>query len=610
MNILGISALYHDSAAALVRDGAIIAAAQEERFTRRKHDERLPLHAILHVLESGGVGRDQLDAVVYFDKPLTKLTRLLSTYAAGAPSGISTFLHAIPSWLREKGWVGRSIEQFLKREGWSVPRRFGFAEHHLSHAASAYYPSPFRDAAILTVDGVGEWCCTSIADGDGGHLRPVQEQRFPHSVGLLYSAFTYFTGFKVNSGEYKLMGLAPYGRPVYADRIREHVVHIHEDGSIRLNLDLFDFPTGWTMTNDRFARAFDGPARKPESPITAREMNLAASLQHVTEEILLRQARYARAITGRRNLCLAGGVALNCVANGRILRERIFDDLWIQPAAGDAGGAVGAALLYWHQVLGQARECTPDADGMRGALLGPAFPTASIQAFLDRNGIPYTRLADEARARFLADRLARESVVGLFQGRMEFGPRALGARSILADARSARMQSHLNLATKFRESFRPFAPMVLAEDCAGFFPHVRHSPYMLLVDEVRDSWRLPVPAGVDPANLVEWVNQARSRIPAVTHVDNSARIQTVDAATHPWLHRLLREFKALTGVGMLVNTSFNVRSEPIVCTPEDAFRCFMRTGMDLLVLEDCVLEKERMPEWSEHEHWREEFGLD
>jgi carbamoyltransferase len=607
MNILGVSALYHDSAAALVRDGRIIAAAQEERFTRKKHDARLPKHAMAWCLREGGGAPRQLDVLAFYEKPITKFTRLLSTYAAIAPLGLKSFMMGVPAWLGDKAWVGFQLERTLKAIGSTPPKRVIFPEHHLSHAASAFYPSPFESAAVVTVDGVGEWSTTGVFAGEGAKLDMLFEQRFPHSLGLLYSAFTYYTGFKVNSGEYKLMGLAPYGEPVYADIIRRELIDLREDGSFRLNLKHFGYLDDLRMTSPAFDALFGGPPRTPESPLTKKEMDIAASIQAVTNEAMLRIARYARAVTGKRNLCMAGGVALNCVANGKIVREGIFDDVWIQPAAGDAGGALGAALWACHEALGNAR--TPETpDGMQGALLGPGFDPGATRAFLETNRLPFRAFTREERDRYLADALASEKVVGMCQGRTEFGPRALGSRSILADARSKRMQSHINLATKFREGFRPFAPIVLAEDAAEYFEAVHESPYMLVIDQVRPERCLPDPKrhGED---LTEWVNTPRSDIPAVTHVDYSARIQTVDER-HPGIHGLLKAFKARTGFGILVNTSFNVRSEPIVCTPEDAYRCFMRTGIDTLVLDDFVLEKSEQPRWVETQDWRQEFGLD
>ena len=610
MNILGVSALYHDSAAALLKKGEIMAAAQEERFSRKKHDERLPFGAIAYCLEAAGLGRGQiLDAVAFYDKPIPKLTRLLTTLTERVPRGVGVFQAAVPAWVKEKGWVGAALERGLFRRGVSVGR-FYFPEHHASHAASAFYPSPFQEAAVLTMDGVGEWASSSISVGEGHELKMLMEQRFPHSLGLLYSAFTFFAGFKVNSGEYKLMGLAPYGQPRYAETIRNELMQIREDGSIWLNPDFFGFLDGFTMTNEKFARLFGGPPRKGESEITAREMDLAASIQVVTEEVVLKMARYARTLTGKSRLCLAGGVALNCVANGKLLRSGLFDDLWIQPASGDAGGALGAALYVWHQILGNQRIVTAGQDAMKGSLLGPSYPRESTADFLHKNRIPHHEYRGEARETYLAQALAEGKVVGMLQGRMEFGPRALGNRSILADPRDPKMQSSLNLSTKFRESFRPFAPIVLREDVADYFEAVKESPYMLLVDQVKSSRCLPRRGDEEKLPLTEWVNRPRSDLPAITHVDYSARIQTVDRERNPRLHQLLLEFKIRTGCPVLVNTSFNVRSEPIVCTPEDAYVCFMRTGIDVLVLDDFVLLKHEQPPWKETANWREEFGLD
>ncbi|MCA9538675.1 MAG: hypothetical protein KC620_07285 [Myxococcales bacterium] len=611
MNILGVSALYHDSAAALIRDGEIIAAAQQERFSRVKGDAALPFDAIRWCLTHGDVKRGELDLLVFYEKPLTKLTRLLTTHAAIAPRGLGAFLMGVPAWLADKAWSAARLERFLSAEGFGRPRRVEFCEHHLSHAASAFYPSPFEAAATLTIDGVGEWTTSAIGVGEGHRLRLLREQRFPHSLGLLYSAFTGFCGFKVNSGEYKLMGLAPYGEPRYVDAIRSHLIDLRPDGSFRLDMAYFGYLGGFEMTNDRFAALFDGPARRPESPITRREMDLARSIQVVTEEVILAMARAARSLTGKRHLVLAGGCALNCVANGHLWRSGLFDDLWIQPAAGDAGGALGAALYAWHHIREQPRPPLGDApDRLKGSLLGPAFSSDAIREWLDANGIPHRVMAADERAATIAEHLAQERVVGLFQGAMEWGPRALGNRSILADARSVRMQSHLNRATKFRESFRPFAPIVLREDAARWFAAIEDSPYMLLVDPLRDEHRLQDSARDADTPLVEWVNTPRSTVPAITHVDGSARLQTVDGIRNPRLHAILRAFKALTGHGILVNTSFNVRSEPIVCTPEDAYICFMRSGIDTLVLEDCLLDKADQPAWTEAVDWRERYELD
>lgn len=589
--ILGISAFYHDSAAALVVDGEIVAAAQEERFTRKKHDARFPQHAVEFCLRRAGLTAAQLDHVVYYEKPLLKFERLLETYLAFAPRGFKSFFQAAPVWLHEKLQLTRAMNDGL---GGSYRRPYVFTEHHEAHAASAFFPSPFEEAAILTVDGVGEWATASLGVGRGHRVELTHELRFPHSLGLLYSAFTYFCGFKVNSGEYKLMGLAPYGTPRYADLILEKLVELRPDGSFRLALEYFDYCTGLTMTSRKFDALFGGPPRRPEAPLTEREFDLAASVQKVTEEIYLRMARHLHAQTGLKNLCLAGGVALNCVGNGRLLREGPFENIWIQPAAGDAGGALGAALFTWHQLLERPR--TPGArDSQRGSLLGPDFSAAEIEATLRGAGAVWRRAADEAAlcaetARLIAD----GKVVGWVQGRMEYGPRALGGRSILGDARSADMQATMNLKIKFRESFRPFAPVVLAEHAADWFalPRGAESPYMLLVAPVREDRRRASSGGA--AGLAR-VNEVRSELPAITHVDYSARVQTVDAERHPRFRRLLEAFQRATGCPAMINTSFNVRSEPIVCTPADAYRCFMATDMDALVVGDFILRKEEQP---------------
>jgi carbamoyltransferase len=610
VNILGISALYHDSGACLVRDGELIAAAQEERFTRKKHDAGIPTNAAAYCLHEGKVGPNDLDLVMFYDKPITKFTRLVTSYSEVAPAGLSPFLKAVPVWLKDKAWVAYQLESALRSIGYK-PKEVKFAEHHISHAASAFYPSPFNEAAVITVDGVGEWTTTSVGVGEGNNVKLILEQRFPHSLGLLYSAFTYFTGFKVNSGEYKLMGLAPYGEPIYADIIKDKLLKIREDGSFHLDMSYFGYLADLRMTNDKFAELFGGPARKPESPLGKREMDLARSIQVVTEEIMMKMARFARAVTGKKNLCLAGGVALNCVSNGKLVRSGLFENVWVQPAAGDAGGSLGAALYAWYRVLGNKRKTDDKHDAMKGGFLGPGFTRDQIKSFLDLNNLPYEELPDDARNKVLAKALSEEKVVGLLQGRMEFGPRALGGRSIIADARSVKMQSFLNLATKFRESFRPFAPIVLKEDAPEYFEIVHESPYMLMVDKVLKSRCKEVePRKGDDLDLKEWVNTPRSDIPAVTHVDFSARIQTVDTERNPRLHALLKAFKDVTGYGILVNTSFNVRSEPIVCTPEDAYRCFMRTGIDILVLDNFVLDKKKQPEWTESTNWQDQFGLD
>lgn len=608
LNVVGISAYYHDAAAVLLQDGVLVAAAQQERFTRVKHDHRFPLDALRWCLAEGGVEPDEEIIVAFYDKPITKFSRILRSYFHSAPRGFRSFRTAMPLWIRQKLWVPYEIERNLRALGYRPPAQLYFAEHHQSHAASAFYGSPFERAAVLTMDGVGEWATSSIGIGDGNHLELLQEMRFPHSVGLLYSAFTYFCGFKINSGEYKLMGLAPYGEPRYADVIRDNIVDIHDDGSITVALEYFDFLGGLTMTNDRFADLFGGPPREPEAAITRREMDLAASIQVVTEEIVLKMARHARELTGMTDLCLAGGVALNCVANGELLRARIFDDLWIQPAAGDAGGALGAAWLTWHEILGHER-LPSNEDRMDGAYLGPAYDEQEIADYLDACGYPYERLSPADRARRVAQLLAEGKVIGLFQGRMEFGPRALGHRSIIGDARSPEMQSVMNLKIKYRESFRPFAPSVLYERVSDYFELEHESPYMLLVAPVREDLRLPG-SGQRHDDLREWVNEARSTVPAITHVDYSARVQTVTEKRNPRYYAIIKAFEELTGCGLIINTSFNVRGEPIVCTPEDAYRCFMRTEMDYLVLENLVLDKRAQPAWHETDEWRDEFVLD
>ncbi|HMJ04951.1 MAG TPA: carbamoyltransferase [Chthoniobacterales bacterium] len=582
MNILGISAFYHDSAACLVRDGEIVAAAQEERFTRKKHDAAFPRHAAAYCL-SEAEGRAP-DMVAFYEKPFTKCDRLFSTYLAGAPRGWRSFLKAMPAWMKQKIWIKSIIRDELKFEGPII-----FPEHHESHAASAFFPSPFAEAAILTMDGVGEWTTTSIGRGVGNKIELLAELRFPHSLGLLYSAFTYYLGFRVNSGEYKVMGLAPYGIPRFRDLILEQLIDLKEDGSFRLNLRYFDFLTGLRMTNRRFHDLLGGPPRQPESPLTQRHMDLARSIQAVTEEAMLRLARQAHAVTGARNLCLAGGVALNCVGNGRILREGPFEKIWIQPAAGDAGGALGAALLAWHHHQDQPR--TVDAgsgDAQRGSFLGPAY---DARAFLLDEKIEHTELSDEALLSRVAELLDEGNVIGWFQGRMEFGPRALGNRSILGDARSRTMQERLNRKIKFRESFRPFAPAILRESVSEYFELEEASPYMLLVAPVKEALRRADAAAEEGEDFLERLRRERSLIPAVTHVDYSARIQTVARTENARFHDLLRAFAQRTGCPLLVNTSFNVRGEPPVCTPADAFRCFMRTGMDYLVLGNFLLEK-------------------
>ena len=597
MRILGISAYYHDSAAALIRDGEIVAAAQEERFSRKKHDARFPSHAVEYCLDQEGVGLDQIDRVVFYDKPFLKFERLLETYIAFAPKGLRSFQMAVPLWLREKLFQKTLLHDELKKytsEKIDWDRRLLFTEHHLSHAASAFFPSPFEEAAILTMDGVGEWATTSLARGKGNHLEITREIHFPHSLGLLYSSFTYYLGFKVNSGEYKVMGLAPYGEPKYAQLIFDNLVDIKPDGSFRLNLDYFDFCTGLRMTNVRFDALFGAPARRPDELLTERHMDLAASVQVALEEVILRMTRSLARETGERNLCLAGGVALNCVANGKILRDGRFKEIWIQPAAGDAGGALGAALAAYYLFEGRERQQTRH-DQMKGAYLGPSFTQTEIAKRLTDAGAKFAVLDDAALLDSTVDALVEEKAVGWFQGRMEFGPRALGARSILGDPRSPRMQSMLNLKVKHRESFRPFAPSILREDLNKWFELDTDSPYMLLVADVAAGHRKAMTEEQQKLFGIEKLNVPRSDIPAVTHVDYSARIQTVHRETNPRYHALLTKFKERTSCPVIVNTSFNVRGEPIVYSPEDAFRCFMGTGIDILVAGNCFLRKDEQP---------------
>jgi len=609
MNILGISAYYHDSAASLVRDGEIIAAAQEERFTRKKHDPSFPVNAIRYCLAEGGIKDGELDAVAFYDKPILKFVRILETYLSVAPRGLQTFTGAIPVWLKQKLWIPFEIERTLMQMGFRKCPPIYFTEHHESHAASAFYPSPFETAAILTVDGVGEWATTTLGRGSGNTIELLKEMRFPHSLGLLYSAFTYFTGFKVNSGEYKLMGLSPYGEPKYVDLILKELIDLREDGSFRLNMKYFGFLDEMRMINKNFERLFGGPPRQPESEITQREIDIAASIQRVTEEIMLRMARYLYSLTGEKRLCLAGGVALNCVANSRILREGPFEEIWIQPAAGDAGGAVGSALCVWYNVRGAQRVTDGIHDFMKGALLGPGFSDSEIEEFLKARNYPYVKMSPEERPRIIAELIEQQKVIGLFQGRMEFGPRALGNRSIIGDARSPEMQSVLNLKIKYRESFRPFAPSCLREDMEEYFELRTSSPYMLLVAPVRKERRITstLPQGI---SLRDKIHMVRSDIPAVTHVDFTARLQTVEEEINPEYYKIIKAFKELTGYSVIVNTSFNVRGEPIVCTPEDAYRCFMRTEMDYLVLGSFLLDKRQQPPWKEQIDWRRDYVLD
>jgi carbamoyltransferase len=596
MRILGVSAFYHDSAAALVVDGRIVAAAQEERFTRRKHDDRFPAHAVLSCLDHAGVSPDDVDYVTFYEKPFLKFERLLDTYLAFAPRGYTSFSAALPVWIHDKLFQKRRLRDALARLGFEgeIDARLLFAEHHQSHAASAFYPSPFSEAVVLTMDGVGEWATTSVSIGRGRTLETIRDIQFPHSLGLLYSAFTYYTGFKVNSGEYKVMGLAPYGTPRFAPLILDTLIDVKADGTFRLNLDYFDYCTGLRMTNDRMDRLFGRPVRQPDEPLEQFHMDVAASIQAVTDEIMLRLTRSLSAEFRMPNLCLAGGVALNCVSNGKILRDGSFEKMWIQPAAGDAGGAVGAALAAYHLHTGRDRVPLVGSDGMSGSYLGPSFAQPDIEARLRAVGARFETAPDEAHAvAATADALAREEVVGWFQGRMEFGPRALGARSILGNPRSPSTQRVLNLKVKFRESFRPFAPSVLREEVADWFELDVDSPYMLLVADVRTERRRQMSDSEQRLFGIDKLNVVRSDIPAVTHVDYSARIQTVHHETHPLYYQLLQAFKARTGCPVLVNTSFNVRGEPIVCSPEDAFRCFMGTGLDLLVAGRCLLRKDQ-----------------
>jgi len=605
MNILGISAFYHDSAACLLQDGEIVAAASEERFSRQKGDPSFPAQAVDYCLGEGGVSIGEVDYVGFYDKPILKFDRILESYLGVAPRGFSSFLKAGPLWIKEKLYMDHELREALDYDGDIL-----YPEHHESHAASAFYPSPFDEAVILTMDGVGEWATASMGVGRGSHIEILEELHWPDSLGLLYSAFTYYTGFKVNSGEYKVMGLAPYGEPKHVDLILDEVMDLREDGSFVLDQRYFNYLTGLTMTSEAFHELFGGPPREPETRLSQRDMDLARSVQDVCEEVMLRMARHARQETGLANLCLAGGVALNCVGNGRILREGPFDDLWIQPAAGDAGGALGVAQLIWHRHLDRPRTVRPGQDAMRGSYLGPSFDDAAIRAALDERGARYRRLERDELLEAVAGHLADENVVGWFNGRMEFGPRALGSRSILGDARSPAMQRKMNLKIKFRESFRPFAPSVLEERVGDYFELDRPSPYMLIVAPVREERRIPMTEEESSLWGIEQLNVPRSDIPAVTHVDHSARIQTVSAETNPDYYDLIRAFERRTGCGVIVNTSFNVRGEPIVCSPADAYVCFMRTQMDYLVLGSYLLDKSEQPEWREEGDWRDEFQLD
>jgi len=603
-HILGISAFYHDSAACILKNGKILAAAQEERFTRKKHDPSFPGNAIEYCLKEAHMPAHQLDYIVFYDKPFLTFERLLLSYLTVAPKGLRSWLEAMPLWLGCKLHIPKVVKKETGYDGDVL-----FTEHHEAHAASAFYPSPFKEAAILTMDGVGEWATASYGFGSGNDITLLKELHFPDSLGLLYSAFTYFTGFKVNSGEYKLMGLAPYGKPRYKDLILTELVDVKPDGSLRLNLSYFDFLGGLRMTNERFSELFGGPPRKPETEITEREMDIAASIQAVTEEVVMKMALHVYRETKMRNLCLAGGVALNCVANGRLLKEGPFEEIWVQPAAGDAGGALGAALSVWYRFLGKDRIVVKEKDSQMGSYLGPGFSSETVKEFLNTNQYPYHILKPEERARIIAGHIAAGKIVGYMAGRMEFGPRALGARSILGDPRQMETQSVMNLKIKYRESFRPFAPTVLEEKVSEYFELDRPSPYMLLVAKIQEKRRLPQPSR-DGMGILERLKNKRSDIPAITHLDYSARIQTVNRQDKQDYYDVIAEFEKLTGCSVVVNTSFNVRGEPIVCSPQDAYKCLMRTEMDILVLEDCILFKEEQPPWKEGKEWRDDLILD
>ena len=605
MNILGISAFYHDSAACLVQDGKIVAAAQEERFTRIKHDSAFPKNAIDFCLKDNRLTVKDIDYVAYYDKPFLTFERILETYLTYAPVGISSFVKALPLWIKKKLWMKEVIRKELDYDGTIV-----FPEHHESHAASAFFPSPFQEAAFITMDGVGEWTTTSYGVGKDNNLDILAEIKFPDSLGLLYSAITYFTGFRVNSGEYKVMGLAPYGVPKYKDIILKELIDLKEDGSFKMNMEYFDYCVGLKMTSSKLDKLFDGPPRRPESQLTQREMDIARSVQDVTEEAVLRMGRHIRKETGQKNLCLAGGVALNCVANGKLLREKVFDNVWIQPAAGDAGASLGAAMFTWHKYLGNERKADGEKDSQQGSYLGPKFENAEIVDYLKKNNIPYTELTDEEIPEKVADIIADEKVMGWFQGRMEFGPRALGGRSIIGDARLPKMQETMNLKIKFRESFRPFAPSVIRERVSDFFEHDGESPYMLLVAPVKKNIRREMTREEQKLFGLEKLHVPRSTIPAITHVDYSARIQTVDGRYNNRYYQMIKKFDEKQGCPVVINTSFNVRGEPIVCTPEDAFRCFMRTNMDYLIMENMLLDKRDQRPLEKDTDWQNEFELD
>ncbi len=603
--ILGISAFYHDSAVCLVKDGDILFAAQEERYSRIKHDHSFPSKAIKDGLQYVGIEGKDIDYVSFYDKPFLKFERILETSLMYAPRGINLFLKAMPLWIKKKLWIKERIKTELNYDGKII-----FTEHHISHAASAFFASPYQEAAFLTMDGVGEWATTSFGTGKDNEIQILAEIQFPHSLGLLYSAFTYYTGFRVNSGEYKVMGLAPYGEPIYKDLILEHLIDVKNDGSFRMNMDYFNYCAGLTMTNKKFHDLFGGVPRKPESKLTQKEMDLARSIQEVTEEIVLKMARYVKKETGMKYLCLAGGVALNCVSNGKLLQSGLFDDIWIQPAAGDAGGAVGCALFTWYQYLNNQRETDNKSDFMRGTYLGPEFNNGSIESFLKKNNYSYQSLLDEQLLDKIADLIANEKVIGWFQGRMEFGPRALGSRSIIGDARSPEMQKTMNLKIKYRESFRPFAPSVMLENISEYFEIDRASPYMLLVAEVKKEKQVIMTDEQNDYFGLDKLNVVRSEIPAITHVNYSARVQSVDRQTNPLYHKMIVRFNEKYGCPVIVNTSFNIRGEPIVNSPEDAYRCFMRTEMDYLVMGNFILDKEDQKPLSKDSNWRKEFKLD
>jgi carbamoyltransferase len=605
MYILGISAFYHDSAVCLIEDGEIIFAAQEERYTRKKHDSSFPINAIKDCFINSGITAENVDYVAFYDKPFLKFERILETYLAYAPLGIRSFLMAMPLWIRKKLWIKELIRNELDYDS-----RIIFPEHHMSHAASGFFASPYQEAAFLTMDGVGEWATTSYGTGKGNEVQMLAEIQFPHSLGLLYSAFTYYTGFRVNSGEYKVMGLAPYGEPKYKDLILENLIDVQDDGSFKMNMDYFNYCAGLTMTSRKFHKLFGGPPRKPESNLTQKEMDLARSVQEVTEEIVLKMARHVKKETGMDYLCLAGGVALNCVANGKLLRSGLFDDIWIQPAAGDAGGALGCALFTWYQYLGNSRKADNRTDFMKGAYLGPQFQNDTIESFLNQNSYPYIKLNDGEISEKIADLISDAKVIGWFQGKMEFGPRALGARSIIGDARSSEMQKTMNLKIKHRESFRPFAPSIMAEHISDYFEIDRASPYMLLVANIREEKQISMTEEQKSYFGLEKLNVVRSEVPAITHVDYSARIQSVNQETNPIYHQMLTKFYERYGCSVIVNTSFNVRGEPIVCTPEDAYLCFMRTEMDYLIMGNYLLDKTEQHPLKNDSEWSKEFELD